>query len=60
MLVLSRKRDEGLIIEGPARLVVVSIKGDKVRLGVEGTAKVLREELVGVADRDREREPAAA
>jgi len=35
MLVLSRKRNEGIVLSGPGRVVVVEIRGDKVRLGIE-------------------------
>lgn len=35
MLVLSRKKNESIIINNEITIVVVEIKGDKVRLGVE-------------------------
>lgn len=35
MLVLSRKRNQEIHFDGPARLVVVEIRGDKVRLGIK-------------------------
>ncbi len=35
MLVLSRKINEAIIINDNIRIVVVEIRGDKVRLGVE-------------------------
>ena len=35
MLVLSRKCNEGIVFDGPGRVVVVAIRGDKVRLGFE-------------------------
>ena len=35
MLVLSRKRNESIIINDDITIVVVEIRGDKVRLGVE-------------------------
>lgn len=35
MLVLSRKEDEKIIIGGEITIMVVSIQGDKVRLGIE-------------------------
>ena len=43
MLVLSRKRNESIIIgTGPtqATVVVVEIRGDKVRLGIEASKEV--------------------
>lgn len=36
MLVLSRKRDESVIIGDEIRVTVVEIRGDKVRLGFSG------------------------
>lgn len=35
MLVLSRKKNESIMIGDGIKLVVVEIRGDKVRLGVE-------------------------
>ena len=35
MLVLSRKRDERIMIGDQISLMVVDIRGDKVRLGIE-------------------------
>ena len=35
MLVLSRKKNEAIVINGEVTIVVVEIRGDKVRLGVE-------------------------
>ena len=35
MLVLSRKKNESIIINDDITIVVVEIRGDKVRLGVE-------------------------
>jgi carbon storage regulator len=40
MLVLSRKKDESVVINGNIRIVVVEIRGDKVRLGVEAPKEV--------------------
>ena len=40
MLVLSRKKNESIIINNNIRLVVVEIRGDKVRLGVEAPKEV--------------------
>ncbi len=47
MLVLSRHRNEGIIIGGDIRVVVVEIRGDKVRLGIEAPLDVTvnREEI---------------
>ena len=35
MLVLSRKKNESIVINDNITIVVVEIRGDKVRLGVE-------------------------
>ena len=40
MLVLSRKKDESIVINNDIRIVVVEIRGDKVRLGVEAPKEV--------------------
>ena len=41
MLVLSRKKNEGIIINHNIKIVVVEIRGDKVRLGIEAPKQVL-------------------
>lgn len=40
MLVLSRKKDESIVINDDITIVVVEIRGDKVRLGVEAPKEV--------------------
>jgi carbon storage regulator len=40
MLVLSRKENEGIVFDGPGRVVIVQIHGDKVRLGFEADKSV--------------------
>ena len=40
MLVLSRKKSEGVCFDGPGRVVVVEICGDKVRLGFQADRSV--------------------
>ena len=40
MLVLSRKKNESIIINDDITIVVVEIQGDKVRLGVEAPEHV--------------------
>ena len=40
MLVLSRKKDESIVINDNITIVVVEIRGDKVRLGVEAPKDV--------------------
>lgn len=40
MLVLSRQRDEWIIIGDNIKVCVVDIRGDKVRLGVEAPSEI--------------------
>ena len=40
MLVLSRKQDEKIVIGDNISLMVISIQGDKVRLGIEAPKDV--------------------
>ena len=35
MLVLSRKENESLIIDGDIKVTVVEVRGDRIRLGIE-------------------------
>jgi carbon storage regulator len=40
MLVLSRQRDESIIVGDNVQITVVDIRGDKVRLGIEAPAHI--------------------
>ena len=40
MLVLSRKKNESIVINDTISIVVVEIRGDKVRLGIEAPKEV--------------------
>ena len=40
MLVLSRKKNESIIIDGSITLVVIDIHGDKVRIGIDAPKEV--------------------
>ena len=40
MLVLSRQKDEEIIIDGKIRVMVVAIRGDKVRIGIDAPKDV--------------------
>ena len=55
MLVLSRKRDERIMIGDQISLLVVDIKGDKVRLGIEAPSDVAvhRKEVYEAIQRER-------
>ena len=48
MLVLSRKFNESIVINGGIRITVVEIRGHQIRLGIEAPKEVgvMREELV--------------
>jgi carbon storage regulator len=48
MLVLSRKRNETIVIGSDVRITVVNIAGNQVRIGIDapGDVKVMREELL--------------
>jgi carbon storage regulator len=54
MLVLSRKLDEAIVIDGNIRIKVLDIRGRHVRLGIEapGQVPVFREELCPPFRRD--------
>jgi carbon storage regulator len=51
MLVLSRRTDESIVIDGNIKIMVVEIQGNKIRLGIEAPkeVQVWREELIGSA-----------
>ena len=55
MLVLSRKQDEKIIIGDSITLMVISIQGDKVRLGIEAPrdVSVHREEVYQAIQREQ-------
>ena len=56
MLVLSRKKNESIVINDNISIVVVEIRGDKVRLGIEAPKEipVHRREVYEAILRDRE------
>jgi carbon storage regulator len=57
MLVLSRKRDESIIIGDSVVVTVVDIRGDKVRLGIEAPKEVPvhRREVYDAIQRENQR-----
>jgi carbon storage regulator len=59
MLVLSRKKNESIVINNDITIVVVEIRGDKVRLGIEAPKEVSvhRREVFEAIQREREGVP---
>ncbi len=57
MLVLSRQRDESIIIGDNVQITVVDIRGDKVRLGIEAPAEISvhRKEVFDAIQRENRR-----
>lgn len=58
MLVLSRKRNQTIVIGEGIKIEVLKIKGNTVRLGIQAPAsvKVLRGELTRLADKSEQPE----
>ena len=58
MLVLSRKLNEKIVIDGGIVVTVVKIEGGQVRLGIEAPrhVKVFREEILETSVRDSAKE----
>jgi carbon storage regulator len=50
MLVLSRRKNESIVIEGEIKVTVVEIRGSQIRLGIEAPkdVSVWRSELNGL------------
>ena len=57
MLVLSRQRDESIIIGDNVQVTIVDIRGDKVRLGIEAPAEISvhRKEVFDAIQRENRR-----
>lgn len=60
MLVLSRQRDETILIGDDIRVTVVDIRGDKVRLGIDAPpeTRIDREEVRKRREAERNAVPA--
>jgi len=58
MLVLSRKRNESIVINGNITVTLVDIRGDKARLGIEAPNDVTvhRLEVQEAIEREKARE----
>ena len=58
MLVLSRHRDESIMIGDDIVITVVDIRGDKVRLGIDAPTQipVHRQEIYDAIQREKNRE----
>lgn len=50
MLVLTRRKNQSIVIDGDVVVTVLEVKGDQVRIGITAPekVKVFREELLGV------------
>ena len=61
MLVLSRKKDEKIVIGDSITVMVIEIRGDKVRLGIEAPREVSvhRQEVYEAIQREHAHEPGA-
>ena len=59
MLVLSRKKDEKIVIGDSITLMVIEIRGDKVRLGIDAPRDVTvhREEIYEAIKRESNEQP---
>jgi len=62
MLVLSRHRDESIMIGNDVVVTIVDIRGDKVRLGIQAPQEipVHREEVYDAIQRENQAPPAAS
>jgi len=56
MLIISRKRHEGIVINGDIVLTVADVQGDKVRIGIDAPAsvKIVRKELLDTEKLNKE------
>lgn len=58
MLVLSRKRDESIMIGDDVEIIIVDVRGDKVRLGITApkNVPVHRREIYDAIQREKEQQ----
>ncbi len=57
MLVLSRQRDESIVIGDNVQITIVDIRGDKVRLGIEAPSDITvhRKEVFDAIQRENQK-----
>lgn len=62
MLVLSRKKNESIVIDKNITLTVIEVRGDKVRLGIEAPddVEIHRKEVWLAIQAERENQTASA
>ena len=55
MLVLRRKREEAIVLNGVIHIVVLGVEGDRVKLGIEAPQDVIvvREEILAETATER-------
>ena len=60
MIVLSRKKNEAIVIDNDIKITIVEIRGDKVRIGVEAPKEVPvhRREVYEAIQRNKEEKDA--
>lgn len=58
MLVLSRQRDESIIIGDDIEIIIVDVRGDKVRLGINAPREVSvhRKEIYDAIQREKKQQ----
>jgi len=56
MLIISRKKNEGIIINENTEITVIDIQGDRARIGITAPSevKIVRKELLETEDTNRE------
>lgn len=61
MLVLSRQRDQTIIIGDSIRITIVEVRGDKVRIGIDAPKDVTvhRQEIYDAIKREEGDQPSA-
>lgn len=56
MLIISRKKNESVIIQGNVEVIVLDVQGEKVKIGIEAPndIKIMRKELLETEDFNKE------